>query len=48
MLYYEAILRTNPDKLFLAKGIARFVTTFLPNLPNQEARNPRARIIVDI
>ena len=36
----DTILLTNSDKLYLAKKIARSVITFLPNLFNQEPRNP--------
>ena len=42
---FEAILLTNPGKLFLAEAITRSVTTFLPNLPNQEPGNPPDWII---
>ena len=31
---FEVILFANPRKLFLAKEIARSVTTFLPNFSN--------------
>ena len=41
---FEVILLINPGKLSLMKGMARSVTTFLPNLPivlpSQEPRNP--------
>ena len=42
----EAILLTNPGNLFLAKETARSVTTFLPNLFNQEPKNPPDSIIL--
>ena len=37
---FEAKLLTNPDRLFFAKAIEKFVTTFLPNLPKQKPRSP--------
>ena len=36
---FKAILLNNSGKSFLAKGIARSVTTLLSILPNQEPRN---------
>ena len=33
-------LLSYPSKLSLAKGIAIFVSAFLPKLPNQELRKP--------
>ena len=45
---FEPILLTNPSKLFLAKAIARPVTTFfLPKSPNQEPRNPLDSIVLE-
>ena len=37
---FEAKWLTNPDKLSLAKGIARSVITFLPKLPNLKPKDP--------
>ena len=34
------MLITNPDKLSLVKGIATFISAFLPKLPNQEPKDP--------
>ena len=36
---FEVKLITNPDKLSLAKGIATFVSAFLPKLVNQEPKD---------
>ena len=36
----EFKLLANPDKLSLVKGIAVFVSAFLPKLPNQEPKDP--------
>ena len=33
---YEVKLVTNPGKLSLAKGIAKFISAFFAKLPNQE------------
>ena len=37
---FEKILLTNPNKLSLAQGIARYVSAILPQLPKQEPRDP--------
>ena len=37
---FEAKWLTNPDKLSLAKGIARSVITFSPKLPKLKPKNP--------
>ena len=37
---FEFKLLTNPGKLYLAKGIAMFVSAFFPKLPNQELKDP--------
>ena len=36
---FEAKLLTNPGKLSPAKGIATFVSAFVPKLPNQEPKD---------
>ena len=48
LLQFEAKLLTNSGKLSLAKGIAIFVSDFIPKLPNQEPREPSDWIILDI
>ena len=40
-------LPTNPGKLSLAKGRARFVSVSFPKLANQETKDPPDRIILD-
>ena len=42
---FEAKLLPNPGKLSLAKGIAMFVSPFLPNLLNQEPKDSPDSII---
>ena len=42
---FEVILLTNSGKLSPAKGIAIFVSTFFPKLPNQEPKDPPDSII---
>ena len=37
---FEAKLIINPGELYLAIGIATFVSAFLPKLPNQEPKDP--------
>ena len=39
---------TNPGKLSLAKGIAIFVSTFFPKLPDQKPKHLLDWIILDI
>ena len=45
---FEAKLLANLSKLSLAKGIAIFVSTFFPKLPNQEPKGLPNRIILNI
>ena len=45
---FEVKLFTNLGKLALAKGIAIFVSAFLPKLPNQEPKDPPDWIIFHI
>ena len=40
LIAFEVKLLTNSGKLFLAKGIAMFVSAFFPKLPNQEPKDP--------
>ena len=42
----EVKLFANPGKLFLAKGIAIFVSAFFPKLSNQEPKDPPDRIML--
>ena len=44
----EVKLLTNWGKLSHAKGVAIFVSAFLPKLSNQEPKNPPDWIILDI
>ena len=37
---FDVKLLLNPGKLSLAKGIAMFVKSFFPKLPNQEPKDP--------
>ena len=37
---FEVISLTNPGTLYLAKGIATFLSAFLPKLPNQNPKDP--------
>ena len=37
---------SNQSKLYLAKGIAIFITVFLPQLSNQEPKDPPDGIII--
>ena len=37
---FEVKLLTNPGKLYLAKGIAIYVSTFFPRLPNKDPKDP--------
>ena len=37
---FQVKLLTNLGKLYLAKGIAIFVSSFFPKLPNQESKDP--------
>ena len=37
---FEVKLLTNPGKLSLAKGIATFISAFLPTLANQKLKDP--------
>ena len=39
-IVFQVKLLNNQDKLSLAKGIAMFVSTFFPKLPNQEPKKP--------
>ena len=43
---FEAKLHTNSGKLSIAKGIAKFVSAFSPELINQEPKNPHGLIIL--
>ena len=45
---FKVKLLTNSGKLSLAKGIAIYVSAFFPKLPNQEPKDPRDMIILDI
>ena len=40
IIAFEVRLLTNAGKLSLVKGIAMFVSTFFPKLPNQEPKDP--------
>ena len=45
---FEVKLLTNPGKSFLAKRTAIFVSAVFPKLPNQEPKDPRDGVILDI
>ena len=42
---FDVNLPNNPGKLSLAKGVATFVSTFFPNLSDQEPKDPPVPII---
>ena len=45
---FKVKLLNNQDQLSLAKGIAIFVSAFLPKIDNQEAKDPLYWIILNI